>query len=410
MTERLFYQDPYLRETTAKIVRVRSPNKGKVALLLNRTIFYPEGGGQPSDRGIIEGDGFRLLVEKVSGKDEIWHEGKLEGRLPETGEEVRLVLDWEWRHENMRQHTGQHILSAIIKGLYGAETTGFQIFEDYNKIEIDYPGELTWEMVNEIERRTNEVIWGDLSVEVETCYELPYELREILRKNVSEKVRPPIRIVRIETVDVTPCGGTHVRSTREIGFLKILRFYRKSRKLWRIEFAAGNRALKALNGILLDYWASLDEMPNKNPPLVERVKELQDTINQLETEKDELRENLWEWKGRYLLEKAETINGLRVVTHVENSPMKDASAFAIYLADKNPNTIVLLAGENYAVFARNEGVGIAMKELMGKVLEKTGGGGGGSDNLAKGGGFKKKAEEVLKIALAELKRAVLERS
>ncbi|NJF25038.1 alanine--tRNA ligase-related protein [Thermococcus sp. Bubb.Bath] len=406
MTGKLFYQDPYLQEATAKIVRVVSPDKGKLALLLDRTIFYPEGGGQPSDRGIIEGDGFRFLVEKVNGKDEIWHEGKLEGRTPEVGEEVRLILDWEWRYENMRQHTGQHILSAIIKGLYGAETTGFQIFEDYNKIEIDYPGELSWEMINEIERKTNEVIWGDLPVEIEVYHELSDELKEILRKNVSEKVKPPIRIVRIGTVDVTPCGGTHVKSTREIGFLKILRFYRKSRKLWRIEFVAGNRALKALNDLLSDYWASLDEMPNKNPPLVERVKKLQDVINRLEMEKDELRETLWEWKGRYLWEKAEVINGLRVVTHVEDSPMKDASAFAIYLADKNPDTVVLLAGENYAVFARNEGVRISMRELMRGVLEKTGGGGGGSDNLAKGGGFKKKPEEVLRVALVELKKAL----
>lgn len=383
MTEKLFYRDPYLREATAKIVDVKTLDKGRVAVLLDRTIFYPEGGGQPSDRGVIEGEGFKILVEKVSGKDEIWHEGKLDGRVPREGEDVRLVLDWEWRYENMKNHTGQHILSAVIKGLYGAETTGFQIFEDYNKIEIDYPEELTWEMIHEIERKTNEVIWGDLQVEVEEYQYLPEDVVKILRKHVG-KVHDKIRIVKIGTVDVTPCGGTHVRSTREIGFLKILRFYRKSKKLWRIEFVAGNRAIKALNNILSDYWNALDEMPNKNPPLVERVTELKETIDKLEREKEELRESLWEWKGKYLLEKAEKIGDIRVVTLIEGKPMKEVQGFAVKFVEKNPGTVLLVAGENYILFARNEGVKVSMRELFKQVVSRLGGKGGGTDNLARG--------------------------
>ncbi|MBP1911812.1 alanyl-tRNA editing protein [Thermococcus stetteri] len=383
MTEKLFYKDPYLREATAKVEKIEQTGKDEVKVLLDRTIFYPEGGGQPSDRGVIEGEGFRLLVEKVSGKEEIWHEGKLKGRIPEAGEEVRLVLDWEWRYENMKNHTGQHILSAIIKGLYGAETTGFQIFRDYNKIEIDYPGELTWEMVSEIERKTNEVIWGDLPVEIEEYQYLPDDVARILRKHVS-KVHDRIRIVKIGTVDVTPCGGTHVKSTREVGFLKILRFYRKSRKLWRIEFVAGNRALKALNGILSDYWDSLDEMPNKNPPLVERVRELKGAMDELEIEKDKLREGLWEWKGKYLLEKAEKVGDVRIVAIIEDEPMKEVQGFAVKFVEKNPGTVLLVAGKNYVLFARNENVRVSMRELFERVASKLGGKGGGTDNLARG--------------------------
>ncbi|BAD85796.1 alanyl-tRNA synthetase-related protein (C-terminus) [Thermococcus kodakarensis KOD1] len=383
MTEKLFYKDPYLREARAKIEKIEAVEDGKIRVLLDRTIFYPEGGGQPSDRGIIEGDGFRVLVEKVSGKEEIWHEGKLEGRLPEAREEVRLVLDWEWRYENMKNHTGQHVLSAIIKGLYGAETTGFQIFENYNKIEIDYPGELTWEMIQEIERKTNEVIWGDLPVEVEEYQYLPEDVVKILRKHVS-KVHDRIRIIKIGTVDATPCGGTHVKSTREIGFLKILRFYRKSRKLWRIEFVAGNRALRTLNGILSDYWNALDEMPNKNPPLVERIQELKETMDKLEAEKDELKEELWEWKGKYLLEKSEKIGDIRVVTLIEGKPMKEVQGFAVKFVEKNPRTVLLVVGENYVLFARNEDVNVSMRELFERVASQLGGKGGGTDNLARG--------------------------
>jgi len=90
MTERLYYSDPYLKETTARVLEVKDLGNGLVEVLLDRTIFYPEGGGQPSDRGLIEGDGFAIEVTKVKDRKEIWHEGVIEGRLPEKGEEVRL--------------------------------------------------------------------------------------------------------------------------------------------------------------------------------------------------------------------------------------------------------------------------------------------------------------------------------
>ncbi len=403
MVEKLFYRDPYLREANARITGVEADGK-RVKLILDRTVFYPEGGGQPSDRGWIEGKGFRVLVEKVTGKGEIVHEGVIEGRIPEVGEEVRLILDWEWRYENMRAHTGQHILSAVIKGLYGAETTGFQIFPEYSKIEIDWPGGLNWKDVLEVERKANEVVWADLPVEVEVYEELPDELRSLLRKGVSSKVKPPIRIVRIGTVDVTPCGGTHVKSTGEIGFLKVLRVYRKTRRLLRIEFATGVRALRYLDELLEDYWSALNGMPNKSRPLVERVGELKEELNGLEAERDSLRRELWEWKGRALLKEAIEVGGIKVVANVESSPMKDAQAFAVNFVDKNPGTVIALAGNNYLILAKNRGLkGIDMREVLKEVLSKVGGGGGGSEVLARGGGFKETPERVLDVALEAIR-------
>lgn len=404
MTKKLFYRDPYLRETTAKVLGVEGRGK-RIRLLLDRTIFYPEGGGQPSDRGLIEGEGFRVYVENVKGKDEVWHEGKLWGRLPEEGETVRLILDWEWRYENMRAHTGQHIISAVIKDLLGADTTGFQIFSDHNKIEIDYPGELNWGLITEVEGKTNEVIWGDVDVGIEVYEEIPEELKSRLRKALSEKVKPPIRIVRIGTVDVTPCGGTHVRSTREVGIVKVLNFYRKSRKLWRIEFVAGNRALKALSEILKDYWGSLRMMPRKDRLLSERVLELKDEISKLEDRLESMRRELWHWKGRSLLKDAVEVGSVKVVASFEEWPMKDAQAFAVNFVKENPNVVLLLAGEKYILFARNEGVNISMKELFKQVAEKLGGKGGGTDNLARGR-VEAEPETILKVAKEFLRELV----
>ncbi len=404
MTVKLFYGDAYLKKAKAKIegLEIRG---NKVKVKLDRTIFYPEGGGQPSDRGIIRGEGFEIKVDRMFGKDEIWHEGTLKGREPKAGEEVELELDWEWRYENMKQHTGQHVLSAVLKDLYDSNTTGFQIFENYNKIEIDFNGRLGWEHILKAEIRANEIIRRDLPVEIEFYNELPENLRNQLRKDLSDKIKPPIRIVRIPGVDVIPCGGTHVKSTGEVGFIKVVNFYKKSKNIWRIEFVCGNRALRYLDELLEDYWESLDEMPNKNRPLVERVRELKSEIAKLEEEKKALRLELWEWKVKALLEESEEVKGIKIVGTVEELDMKDAQAFVVYLVDKNSNTIAVVVGKNYVIFAKNREVkGISMKELLKEVLKETGGGGGGSEVLAKGGGFKVEPGKVLEIAKEKLKQ------
>jgi len=398
MTLKLFYLGPYLREASAKVEDVEVEGD-RIRLLLDRTIFHPEGGGQPSDRGVIKGEGFRIEIEKVEGKDKIWHEGKLRGRVPEKGEEVELELDWEWRYENMRQHTGQHILSAILKRMYNSDTTGFQIFPDYNKIEINFDGELTWEHILAAELEANEVVWAGIPVEIKEYEELPEEISSALRKALPKKVSEKIRIVKIGDVDLIPCGGTHVKSTREVGFIKVLNFYRKTRNIWRIEFACGYRALIYLNKLLEDYWGSLDRMPNKSRPLIERIEELKKELEAIAEQKTELRRELWEWKSKALLSNADEIDGVKVISCVESMDMKDAQAFIVYLVDKNPNTVVLAVGSNYVIFAKNKNVeGISMNKLLKEVLREVGGGGGGSDVLAKGGGFKAKPEEVLKVA------------
>jgi len=403
MTFKLFYIDPYLREAFAKVedVEVRG---NRIRVLLDKTIFYPEGGGQPSDRGVIKGDGFRIEVEKVEGKDEIWHEGKLKGRIPKEGEEVELELDWEWRYENMRQHTGQHILSAILKRMYNSDTTGFQIFPEYNKIEINFDEELTWEHILAAELEANEVVWANIPVEVEEYEELPEEVSSALRKSLPKDISGKIRVVKIGDVDLIPCGGTHVKNTGEVGFIKVLNFYRKTKNIWRIEFACGYRALIYLNKLLEDYWESLDKMPNKNRPLIERVEELKQELENIEKEKVELRRELWEWKGKALLSNADESDGVKVISYIESMDMKDAQAFIVYLVDKNPNTVVLAVGKNYVIFAKNKNTrGIRMNELLREVLKEVGGGGGGSEILAKGGGFKKTPEEVLEVARRILK-------
>lgn len=146
-------------------------------------------------------------------------------------------------------------------------------------------------------------------------------------------------------------------------------------------------------------------MSNKNPPLVKRVKELLDTTNSLEEKIEELRREIWEWKGKALIEKATKIGDYLVVTYVESWDMKDAQAFAVDFVKRNPKTILLLASEKYVVFARNENVPVSMRELFRKVASELGGKGGGTDNLARGK-VDAKPETILSVALEKVKETL----
>ena len=115
MTEKLFHKNPYLREASAVIENIEHSERN-VRLVLDRTIFYPEGGGQPSDRGLIEGEGFTIEVTKVKERGEIWHEGIIKGRIPKKGEKVKLKLDWEWRYENMKNTRDSTFFQLFLRG------------------------------------------------------------------------------------------------------------------------------------------------------------------------------------------------------------------------------------------------------------------------------------------------------
>ncbi|AEC51757.1 alanyl-tRNA synthetase [Pyrococcus sp. NA2] len=399
MTERLYYKDPYLKETKARVLEVKKDGE-LVKIRLDRTIFYPEGGGQPGDRGVIEGDEFKVIVENtIEENGEIWHVGKLEGDIPKEGSSVKLKLDWEWRYGNMQIHTGQHILSAVLKKLYDLDTTGFTIFGEYAKIEVN--GELSWDMIERAEIEANKVVWSNVPVKVEEYEELPPEVARELRKSVV-KSKGKIRIVRVGDVDATPCGGTHVSRTGEVGVIKVLRFYKKSRDLWRIEFTCGYRAITKLDKLLKDYWLALDMMPNKNPPLLERVKDILSSLESREKKIEELRREIWKWKGESLLRRGIRIGGYNVVYHIEDWNMKDAQAFAVDFVKNNPGTILILVGSEYVIFAKNENVKLSMRELLKNVMGELGGKGGGTENLARGK-IEASPNDIINVTLEKLK-------
>lgn len=235
-TEKLFYQDAYLRETTAKVVECRKGKRG-YEIVLDRTCFYPEGGGQPGDHGTLNG----IPVVDTHEKDGlVLHDTK---EPIEVGTEVKAVIDWNRRFDLTQQHSGEHMVSGVVHRIYGYDNVGFHMGADM--VTIDFSGELTEQQLRDVEQEVNERIWLDSPVKcwypsLEELKEIPYRSKKELTGNV--------RIVEFPGADICACCGTHVAHTGEIGLVKILSV-EKFHSGVRVEMLSGRRALRYLTAV-----------------------------------------------------------------------------------------------------------------------------------------------------------------
>jgi misacylated tRNA(Ala) deacylase len=233
MTEELFLEDSYLREFEARIVELSGRE-----VILDRTAFYPGGGGQPPDKGTLGIGPVRAsVVDARREGGEVVH--VLDNPIPGTVREFKGELDWERRYGHMRHHTALHVLSGVIWRNFEAKVTGGQMRADRARMDFSFPGEWTTDVVGEIERLTNEALASGRPVKV---YELPREEAlknpELIRTQVNlvpERVKV-IRIVEIEGLDTQADGGTHVANTSEVGQIEITGHRSKGRQNKRIEF------------------------------------------------------------------------------------------------------------------------------------------------------------------------------
>lgn len=233
MTEELFSTDAYLREFEARIVK-----KAGRELTLDRTAFYPGGGGQPPDKGQLGIGPIQANVVDVKRREgEIVH--VLDSPIPETVERITATLDWGRRYAHMRYHTALHVLSGVIWKNFGAKVTGGKMKADSARMDFSFPGEWTSEVVDEIERLTNEALSEDHLV---STYELPREEAlknpDLIRTqaNLVPEYVKTVRIVEIKDIDTQADGGTHVANTREVGTLELTNHKSKGRENKRIEF------------------------------------------------------------------------------------------------------------------------------------------------------------------------------
>jgi misacylated tRNA(Ala) deacylase len=233
VTGELFLKEPYMKEFEARVVKLEGRE-----VVLDRTAFYPGGGGQPADKGTLGiGPVMTSVVDARREGGEVVH--VLDKAIPDTVRDLKGALDWERRYAHMRYHTALHVLSGVIWRNFEAKVTGGQMRAERARMDFSFPGEWTAGVVGEIERLTNEALAEERPVRV---YELEREEAlanpDLIRTHVNlvpERVRT-IRIVEIESLDTQADGGTHVANTREVGEMEITGHKSKGRQNKRIEF------------------------------------------------------------------------------------------------------------------------------------------------------------------------------
>lgn len=234
MTEKLYYTDPYQTEFTAEVLECSEHKKG-YGIRLSATAFFPEGGGQPYDTGLLQD----VRVLEVHEKDgEVLH---YTDRPLEVGSRVTGKIDWERRFDLTQQHSGEHIVSGLIHAAFGYDNVGFHLGSD--TVTIDFNGEITEDGMREIEDRANALIWKN--VETHIFYPTPEELKTLAYRS-KKKLTGAIRIVEFPGGDMCACCGTHVARTGEIGMVKLLSV-EKFRDGTRMEMISGRRVLHYLN-------------------------------------------------------------------------------------------------------------------------------------------------------------------
>lgn len=227
----LFYRDEYAREFDAEVISCQKGKKG-YEVALSDTAFYPEGGGQPADRGTL-GQVNVLDVKRRNG--EILH---ITDAPLEPGMTVHGVLDWERRFDHMQQHSGEHILSGVVHAQFGYDNVGFHMNDEV--VTVDFNGPITWEEAMELEDKVNAYIWTD--AESRELYPSEEELKAMDYRSKIE-LKGKVRLVEYPGADLCACCGTHVAHTGEIGLMKILSVSRH-KDCVRMEMLFGGRAMK----------------------------------------------------------------------------------------------------------------------------------------------------------------------
>ena len=288
-TEKLFYQDAYLKETTAKVLECRKGKHG-YEIVLDRTCFYPEGGGQPGDRGTLNG----IPVTDTHEEDGVvlhYTDSPLE-----PGTEVTAVIDWTRRFDLTQQHSGEHMVSGVVHRIYGYDNVGFHMGADM--VTIDFSGELTEQQLRAVETEVNQRIWLDDAVKC--WYPSPEELKEIPYRSKKE-LTGKVRIVEFPGADICACCGTHVAHTGEIGLVKIVSV-EKFHSGVRVEMLSGGRALRYLTAVQ-------DQNRQVSQLLSAKVMETAKAVKNLADEAERLRQQVYAMENAQFADKAEQLRG-----------------------------------------------------------------------------------------------------
>lgn len=378
LTNKIYMKNPYLKEIEANVID-KWQSDDKYYIKLDKTIFYPHlSGGQPGDKGTINDI---EVLESYEDNDDIVH--ILKKDINDSN--VVISIDFDHRLDMMQQHSGQHLLSSCFYRLFNGETVGFHLTEDNATVDITI-NELTEEDAEKVEIMANKIIWSNFNIKSyivneERLKKLPVRKLPTVDKN--------IRIVEIDGFDYSPCGGTHVKTTGELGMIKI-RKWEKYKGNIRVEFLCGNRALK-------DYmWKNraIKEMSimlsSQDRDLSNKVRKIYEDKEGLEKEIRDLRENLNKMKAQDYISSSVLKEGINfIVKDLENTNFMEISFISSYLNNNNENLIQIygLKNEDKGQFfvSKTKDVDISLMDIYKEIASKISIKGGGNPNTIQGG-------------------------
>lgn len=386
MTEKIYIENPYLKETSAKIVRKYKQNH-KYFYILDKTIFYPHlSGGQTRDFGKI--NDIEVIDVFINDQEEIVHVTD----SPIEQNKVLLKIDWENRFDNMQQHTGQHILSSSFKRLLNVDTVGFSLGKNFSYIVINRD-HLSLEEAAKVELLANRIIQSNFRVKS--------------LKSLSENKAKTLYSVEIGGIDSSQCCGTHVRDTGEIGLVKI-RKWEAFKGNTRIEFFCGQRAIK--NFIWKNqYINSLSQIfSSKDRELVENIEAFVAKVDEKDLEIKRLRQELLSLRAQGLVDNLKRENNVDYIIHrFRDSTLREVKSISNHICQENKNIVQIYTvdNKNSALFlvSRGDNLNLRLDDVLNRVNESIIVNAGGNEKIIQGTSNLNLLGKIEEIFLREIK-------
>lgn len=377
--EKLYYEDQYIREFLAELVAVKEEN-GKFLIILDRTAFFPGGGGQFSDRGTIDG---HEIIDVYEENGVVYHVSKTK---PIKIHRLKCEIDWERRVDGMSQHFAQHLLSGCFYTLFNANTKSIHIGDKISTIDIE--GNITEEQIREAEIFANKKIAENIKVEFLTPSKK--ELKKLKLRRDLPTTNEEIRVVKIGDLDLNACCGVHLGSTIELCHIKLKRF-EKNKGNTRIEYLAGTRAID--DAISKDNFAReiCRYLSSSENEAINGIKNINERLRLALEQKKKIEDEIAAYQMKEMITSAENINGISVVEKVyEAQDIKYVNKIATKLTE-NDNIIAFMAIKNDGrinfIFAASKNIkNINIGSILKDAITLIDGKGGGSNYLAQGAG------------------------
>ncbi|HEX8924386.1 MAG TPA: alanyl-tRNA editing protein [Terriglobales bacterium] len=396
MTEKLYYQNSFLYDFVAALMEWRTLPDGRTALILDRTAFYPTSGGQTFDTGWLELEPLegerghflpKLHVVEVEENEagELLHVVEGDDGLSQAPTRVRGFVDVERRRDHMQQHSGQHVLSAAFVELFDMATVSFHMGDDSCTIDLEAKS-LTVAQLKQAELRANQIVWEDREVTMSLATEEEARARGVRKIPAADHEK--LRLIEVKNFDLCACGGTHVRSTGQIGAIQ-LRKMEKVKQGIRVEFVCGVRALEharkdyeTLVESAAAFSAHVCDVPTQIKKVLDEAKAAGKTSHRQLEEIAELTARQW------IAERNAQGGALVFAEVLADRDLAYTKMLAQRLTAAAPNVVALLgagAGQPAMVFAQSAGGPHDMGALMKDAMTRLGSRGGGGRDLAQGG-------------------------